>query len=132
MSNSIKKFIEIEGTVNSSIKNSWLATCRSLNIPYVTISVHGNWADVQWDAISYPSAQNAFFEENKEEIKSGLYKIYRRYATKDSVYSISNGNAEFNKFNLESARQAAIDIHDLVVELMAQAKSAANPLAPQS
>lgn len=118
MMNSNRKFIEINDSDDAQAKNDWLNYCRSMKIPYIVIVSRGRRANIFWDYISYPMGIEMAFDKNEDYIKEKLKEIYFKYANKQADYLISASSLNFNKFSIENAREAALEIYDFINNFM--------------
>lgn len=110
----MNKFIETN-TSNHSLKNSqWRDHCGQKDIPCVVVKSNGSTANVDWDSLTYPMGSEELFNQNDAFLKAELRKIYDKYLTKKSTFSISCMNVLFTGLPIEGAKAAANDIFDLI------------------
>ena len=114
----MNKFIEIEPSDDIAKKNQWLVDCRQKNMPYVVVNLRGKTAEVEWDYISYPMGAEKQFEQKESCLRAECQKIYDKYSTKGSTFSISASVVNFSGFSIQDAKVAAEEIFDLVEKLI--------------
>ena len=113
----MSKFIEIKVGDDISTKNQLMYDCRQKNVPYVVVSLRGGTAEVEWDCISYPTESEKRFGQKEAYLKTELGKIYDKYSTKSSTFSISASTANFSGFSIQDTKAAAEEIFDLIDNL---------------
>jgi len=112
------KFIEIKASDDIAKKNQWLKDCRQKNIPYVVVNLRGSTASVEWDYISYPMGSEQLLKEKEVFLMAELKKIYDKYSSTKSTFSISASTASFSGFSTQDAKAAADGIFDLIDDLI--------------
>lgn len=114
MNHSSKKYIEITVDKDSVQKNEWLEYCRQQQMPYITVAVNAELADVSWDCISYPIGSEQVFDEKDEFICRSSMEIFKKFTTKNTQYEISSAGIFFPNIPIENARRAAVEIFELI------------------
>lgn len=114
----MSKFIEIKPSNDTTKKNEWFEHCQQKNTPYVVVNSGASTASVEWDYISYPMGSEKLFEQKEACLKAELMKIYDKYSTKKSMFSISARTASFSGFSIQDAKAAADEIFDLIDNLI--------------
>ena len=109
-----KKYIEIALDENDARKNEWFEYCRQQRVPYVTVTVHVNVADVSWDHISYPIEAERLLDQSSDYIHQSSGAIFDKYSGGGARCGISSRNIVFEGLPLEGARRAAVEVSELI------------------
>lgn len=109
-----KKYIEIALDEGDARKNEWFEYCLQQRVPYVTVTVHVNVADVSWDHISCPIEAERLLDHCSDFIHQSAVAIFEKYSNEYAEYSISSRNIVFEGVLLEDARRAAVEVFELI------------------
>jgi hypothetical protein len=115
----MQKFVEVRSNEKGHDKeNIWFDKCRRDKTPYITLKARVKLANVHWDYIAYPSEMDLNFDKHKDFIVKKAVEIFNKYASSKSDYRISSGLVYFNDLELSNARLAAMELYDLVGEVV--------------
>ena len=111
-----KKFIELARFNNNdhSTENDWLRHCTEKAIPYITVHLHGNLADVQWDYINFSTQVDAQLFAQAPQIQSKAKAIYEPIANETSWISLGPGVISFKNLSIWDAKNAAEQLFDVI------------------
>ena len=113
----MNKYVEIpKNDINSNAENAWFKTCKENNIPYITLSIRTKFADVHWDYITYPMEVDEILEQLGDSLTNKVIEIFNEYANEKSKYSVNNHLVWFKNLEIEQAKLAAADLHNLIAE----------------
>lgn len=100
-------------------ENDWFRHCTDRAIPYITIHVHGNLADVRWDYINFPTKIDTPLFVQAPKIQSKARAIYEPLATKTSWISLGPGVISFKNISISGAKDAAEQLFDVILDATA-------------
>lgn len=74
------------------------------------------YADVHWDYITYSKEVDEVLEGLGTRLRDRAIDIFKQYANANSRYTASGHLVWFKNLEIESARLAASELYDLIVE----------------
>jgi len=102
-------------------ENAWFGHCQANGIPFITVRARTRLADVHWDYISYSAKNDEILAEHALEIRDSAINIFRKYSSKGSSYEANNLFVWYRDMDIDTARQAAVELHDLVAKVVSRA-----------
>ena len=116
-----QKYIELARFNNKghSAENDWFRHCTEKAIPYITVHIHGNLADVQWDYINFSTQVDAELFAQAPQIQSKAKAIYEPIATETSWISLGPGVISFKNVSIWDAKSAAEQLFDVILNAAA-------------
>ncbi|WP_163373200.1 hypothetical protein [Endozoicomonas acroporae] len=115
------KFAKYKNT-DKKERSRWFNYCHRHQIPYITIEYRTSLADIEFDYITYDKKNSDdYLLKNKEYIKEQTFNIFDKYSNKRSnVWSYGWSTVKINNIDLEQAEDVAIEIYNLITEIIPQ------------
>lgn len=111
------KYVEIpRNDIGSEKENDWFRHCESVQIPFITVKPRSKYADVHWDYIAYSKEVDDILESLGNTLRDDAIKLFKQYANAKSRYTASGHLVWFKNLEVDSARLAASDLYDLIVD----------------
>jgi hypothetical protein len=111
------KFVEIpRNDVSAEKENAWFDRCVTSQIPFIKVKTRSKYADIHWDYITYSKEVDEVLEDLGARLRDSAIDIFKQYANENSRYTASGHLVWFKNLEIESARLAASELYDLIVD----------------
>lgn len=115
----MQKFVELQRRRGNPTNkaNRWLSTCIALGIPYITVTTRTVFADVELGRMACASDVRLRRDGMDLDLQEAAIEIFTKHAAGSTRADCIAGDLliQYKNLDIARARQAAIDLFDLVV-----------------